>query len=91
MERIMIEKINRIDIIPAIFLKYREDGNALIKCLQGNETINRAFEPHMIKKISNPKHILIGVMSGDNMMKITITDGNEYKELFNKKWNVLLK
>lgn len=87
----MKEEIKNIDIIPAIFLNYREDGNILIKCLQGNETVNRAFEPHLVKGIENLKYLLIGVMTGIGMMKIKLVDGNEYEKLFKEKWNILLK
>lgn len=87
----MEEEIKSIDIIPAIFLNYREDGNVLIKCLQGDETVDRAFEPHLVKGIENPKYLLIGITTGVNMMSIKLTDANEYEKLFKEKWNKLLK
>lgn len=87
----MKEEIKSIDIIPAIFLKYREDGNVLLKCLQGEETVNRAFEPNLTKGIENPKYLLIGITTGVNMMSIKLTDASEYEKLFKEKWNILLK
>lgn len=87
----MEETIERIDIIPAVFIKYRDDGNVLLKCLQGEETVDRAFEPRLFKYIQNPKYILLGVMTGGNMMKLTVCDGSEWENLYHEKWDVLLK
>lgn len=86
----MEEEIKNIDIIPAIFLKYREDGNVLLKCLQGEETVNRAFEPNLTKGIENPKYLLIGIITGVNMMRINLTDGSDFEKLFKEKWYKLL-
>ena len=87
----MTKEIKSIDIIPAIFVEYREDGNALLKCLQGNETVLRAFEPMLLAGIENPKYILLGVMSGGNVMGLNVCDGSEFENLFHEKWDVLLK
>jgi hypothetical protein len=87
----MEETIDRIDIVPAVFIKYREDGNVLLRCLQGEDTVDRAFEPRMFKGMKNLKYLLLGVMTGGNMMKLTICDGNEFENLFHEKWDVLLK
>ena len=86
----MEERIDRIDIVPAIFVKYRGDGNVLLRCLQGEETIDRAFEPRIFKGIENPKYLLLGVMTGGNMMKLTICDGNEFEKYFKTKWKNLI-
>jgi len=86
----MNEEIKSIDIIPAIFLNYREDGNVLLKCLQGTETVNRAFEPNLIQGIENPNYLFIGLKTGQNMMEITVKDASEYEEMFNDKWSLLL-
>lgn len=86
----MEEEIKEIHIIPAIFLNYREDGNALLKCLQGKETVNRAFEPNLVRGIENPKYLFIGLKTGQNMMEITVKDGSDYEEMFKEKWNLLL-
>jgi len=87
----MKETIERIDIVPAVFVKYREDGNVLLRCLQGEGTVDRAFEPRMFKGMENPKYLLLGVMTGGNMMRLTIADGSEFEDLYKKHWNVLLK
>jgi hypothetical protein len=87
----MEESIDRIDIVPAIFVKYREDGNVLLKCLQGEDTVLRAFEPRMFKKMEDVKFFLLGVATGGNTMTLTIGDGTEYENLYHEKWSVLLK
>jgi len=87
----MEEKVEEIVIVPAVFVKYREDGNVLLRCLQGEETVDRAFEPRMFKNMENPKYLLLGVMTGGNMMRLTIADGSEWENLYHEKWSVLLK
>ena len=86
----MTEEIKSIDIIPTIFLKYREDGNVLLRCLQGEETVDRAFESRLLEGFENPKYLLLGIMTGKNMMKLTICDGSDYENLFHEKWKILL-
>lgn len=83
----MREEIKSIDIIPAIFLKKREDGNILLKCKQDDDFVNRAFEPKMFKGFENSEYLLISIMTGENLMKIKIFDGTEFKELYHQKWN----
>ena len=87
----MEERIDKIDIIPAIFVKYREDGNVLLRCLQGEGTVDRAFEPRMFKKMEDVKFFLLGVATGGNTMTLTIGDGTEFENLYHEKWSVLLK
>lgn len=87
----MEEEVKEIVIVPAIYLGAREDGNILLKCLQGEETVNRAFEPRMFKDMKNPKYLLLGIMTGKNMMRLTIGDGSEWEHLYHEKWSVLLK
>lgn len=87
----MEQKINSIDIVPAIFIEYREDGNILLKCLQGEETVERAFEPNLFKDITEPKYLLLGIISGVNHMQLSVCDANEYEKLFHEKWKLLLK
>lgn len=86
----MEQEIKSIDIVPAIFIDYREDGNVLLKCLQGEETVNRAFEPNLFRGINNPKYLLIGIITGMNYMQLSVCDGSEYEKLFNEKWKILL-
>jgi len=80
-----------ITIIPALFEGYREDGNVLLRCLQDKEYVIRAFEPHLIENIENPKYILLGIMTGKNMMGLNVCDGSEWEDLYHEKWDVLLK
>ena len=87
----MEEKVEKIDIVPAVFVKYREDGNVLLRCLQGEETVDRAFEPRLFKGMQNMKYLLLGIKTGMNTMTLTIGDGTEFENLYHEKWNVLLK
>jgi len=87
----MKQEIHKIDIIPAVFVKYREDGNVLLKCLQGEETVLRAFEPIMVEKIENPKYLLLGIITGTGYMQLNVCDGSEFEKYYHEKWNVLLK
>ena len=86
----MNKKIHSIDIVPAIYLKNREDGNVLLKCLQGNTTVIRAFDPDIIKNIENPKYIFLGIITGVGEIRLTVCDGNDYEHDFKTKWNILL-
>ena len=87
----MEKEINSINIIPAVFVKYREDGNVVLKCLQGKETVDRAFEPNLFKNIPDLKYLFLGITSGVNYIQLTVCDGNEFEEYFNEKWDILLK
>jgi len=87
----MTEKIEQIVIVPAIFVGYREDGNVLLRCLQGDDTVDRAFEPKLFENIEDPKYILLGIMTGGNMMGLNVCDGSEFVNLYHEKWDVLLK
>ena len=87
----MKEEIKEIDIVPAIFVKYREDGNVLLRCLQGEETVDRAFEPRLFKKMGNLKYVLLGIKTGVNMMILTVCDGSDFEDIYHDKWSVLLK
>lgn len=87
----MKEEVENIDIVPAVFVKIRDDGNVLLKCLQGEDTVLRAFEPRMFKKMEDVKFFLLGVKTGKNTMTLTIGDGTEFENLYHEKWDVLLK
>ena len=87
----MTEKIENIEIIPAIYIGEREDGNVLLRCLQGEETVDRAFQPSLFDGIENPKYILLGIMTGGNVIGLNICDGTEFEDLYHEKWSVLLK
>ena len=85
----MEKKIHNIHLIPAVFLNYREDGNALLNCLQGKQVVSRAFEPNLIKGIENPKYLLLGIISGVGVIQINVCDASEFKDLFIEKWSIL--
>lgn len=87
----MEKVVNEINIVPAIFADYREDGNILLKCLQGEEVVHRAFQPELFRKFDNLKYILLGITTGENEMRLRVCDGTEFKDIFEEKWNVLLK
>ena len=87
----MEEIVEKIDIVPAVFVRYRDDGNVLLRCLQGEDTVDRAFEPRLFKNMGELKYLLLGIMTGKNMMRLTICDGGEWEDLYHEKWSVLLK
>jgi len=87
----MSEKVYSIEIIPAIYIGIREDENVLLRCLQGDKTVDRAFQPELLDGIENPKYILLGVMTGGNVMGLNVCDGTEFENLYHEKWDVLLK
>jgi len=87
----MENEIIKIDIVPAIFIKYRENGDVVLRCIQGDTTVDRAFESTYFKKIQNLKYILLGISTGINYMKLKIIDGADYEELFLEKWEILTK
>jgi len=87
----MSKKVYSIEIIPAIYIGKREDGNVLLRCLQGEETVDRAFQPELFDEIENLKYILLGVMTGGNVIGLNICDGTEFENLYHEKWDVLLK
>ena len=87
----MTEEIKRIDIVPAVFVKYRDDGNVLLRCLQGEDTVDRAFEPRLFKNMGELKYLLLGIMTGVGMMRLTVCDGTEWENLYHEKLSVLLK
>jgi len=87
----MEQEIKAIDIIPAVFDRYREDGNVVLRCLHGEETVDRAFEPHLFKNIDELKYLLLGIITGTGYMQLNVCDGSEFEDLYKKHWNVLLK
>jgi len=80
-----------ITIVPALFEGYREDGNVLLRCLQDDEYVIRAFQPMLFENIENPKYILLGVMTGKNTIGLNVCDGSEFEDIYHEKWGVLLK
>lgn len=87
----MEQKIRKIDIIPAVFVRYREDGNVVLRCLQDEETVDRAFEPNLFKNINELKYLFLGIITGVGYMRLNVCDGNEFEKYFKTKWKLLLK
>jgi len=87
----MEKEIHKIDIVPAVFSKYREDGNVVLRCLQGEGIVDRAFEPNLFKEIPDPKYLLLGIITGLHYMQLTVCDGTDFKDLYNEHWDILLK
>jgi hypothetical protein len=87
----MEKVIHEIHFIPAVFFKYSDDGNVLLKCLQGEEYVVRAFEFKHFKNITNPKYLILGIITGDAYIQLNLCDGSEYEDLFKNNWNILLK
>lgn len=89
-----MNKINKITIVPALFLEKENEHHCMIKCLIGDNKDNpilenRRFENKMIEHIKNPKYIFIGIINGDGFVQLTFKDGNDYADMFEKKWGVL--
>jgi hypothetical protein len=80
---------HQVYIIPAVFVKYREDGNVLLKCLVDGKIENRAFQPNLIAGVKNPKYLLLGITTGDGYMQLNVCDGMEFDDLFKTKWKSL--
>lgn len=81
--------MDEITIIPAILLGERDDGSVLLKCLQNEEVVVRAFQPSLFGKII-PEYILLGVKYENNSVILTVADGIEFKDLYKSKWKLLL-
>ena len=83
--------INKIDILPAIFIEERDNG-ILVECLLDKKNLQyRLFDKKLLEGIKNPNLLFIGIMTGVGMLQINVCDANEFEDLFKKKYNVLLK
>jgi hypothetical protein len=90
----MKQELHKIDIFPAIFLGYDNNGQIHLECLHGyKKTIieNRIFNKIMIEGIKNPKYLLFGIMTGVGFMQINVCDGSNYEKYFKTKWKILIK
>lgn len=85
----MEEKVKEIIFIPSIYLGVRDDGHVLLRCLQGETTVKRAFEPKHFKNMIDPEFIMLGVKLGENTMEISVKEVSEFEDLFHEKWSVL--
>jgi len=88
----MKREVLEIHVIPAKFVKKREDGKAIIKCLLGvgGNTIEvRAFEPNMVEGMINPNHLLIGIKTGVGYIESKMIQADEFADVFKDKWKAL--
>jgi hypothetical protein len=96
-----MEEVNKIIIIPAIFLRKSEKGY-VVRCLIDKDyTEDREFEAYSLEGIKDPKYLLIGIKSGHGVRgrkkekygftQITFVDANDLEKMFIKKWMELYK
>lgn len=86
----MTNDVTSINILPAIFIGYREDGSVLLNCYYNEKVEKRAFQQNLIKRIENPKYLLLGILINEKYVQLNLIDGTDYKDLFEKKWKILL-
>jgi len=88
----MEREIKKILIIPGKFLEKMPDGKYAIRCLITEDyTEDRAFDSFSLQGMENPDLLFIGIMTGVGTMQINFCQADEFRDLFEKKWNVLLK
>ncbi len=87
-----MEKIlHKIDILPARFIRFNEDGSSVIRVLFADNHIeDRKFDKWAVEKIENPNYLLIGIMTGEGFMQCNTCDANEFESYFKSKWTALL-
>jgi len=88
----MKREILEIHVIPAKFVKKREDGKVIIRCLLGvggNTIQQRVFEPNMITGMRNPNYLLIGIKTGVGYLETKIIQADEFADVFKDKWKAL--
>ena len=87
----MEKEIKNILILPARFLEKQERGY-VIRCLIDKDHMeDRLFENYSLQGIENPDLVFIGIITGVGVMQINFCDANDYRDLFEKKWNILTK
>jgi hypothetical protein len=89
-KHVMERKLHKITILPAIFLEKRND-KYLVRCLVGEVTQDVLFDSFSLEGMINPKYLLIGIMTGVGFSQITFAQGDEFEDLFKKKWKILIK
>lgn len=88
----MEKKLHKIDILPARFVKFLDDGRSEIKILINGEIVQyRIFDKWALEEIKNPNLLFIGIMSGVGFSQFTVCSADEFKDLFKKKWKILMK
>jgi len=87
----MEKEIKNIVIIPARFLEKREDGYILRCAIAKDYMEDRLFGNYSLQGIENPDLVFIGVMTGVGVTQVNFCNANDFRKLFEKKWEVLLK
>jgi hypothetical protein len=88
----MSDKVDRIEILPAKFVEFTDDGDCIIDCLVGKGIRERRkFKNFYVGHIENPTYLFIGLSSGVGFSIIKFVDAKEYKRMFRRKWNWLNK
>jgi hypothetical protein len=87
----MIKEVEKIQIIPARFVR-KQGKNYVVKCLVDiKQTQNFVFEEFSLMGMKKPKYLLIGLMIGRGFEQITFIDAREFEKYFKTKWKILTK
>jgi hypothetical protein len=86
-----MEKVNKIIIIPAIFLKKTKDGYICRCYIEKGITEDKLFSKYSLKGMKNPKYLFLGIIIGVGWEQINFYDANAYEETFKLKWKSLMK
>lgn len=87
----MKTELRKIYIIPAVLIGI-ENKRVVLKCLiDKNNTEDRSFDLNCIAGIENPKYLLLGIMTGVNMIDLTVCNAKDFTELFENKFKLLTK
>ncbi len=88
----MENEIKYIIIIPARFLEKTAEGKYVIKCyIDKDYCEDRIFDAYSLEGMKNPNLLLIGIKSGVGFVQINFCQADEFKDLFEKKWKILVK
>lgn len=88
----MEKEINEIIFIPGRFLEKTSEGKYVIKCHINNKYCeDRIFDSFALEGIENPNLVFIAIMLGVGFAQVNFCQADEYKDLFEKKWGILMK
>ncbi len=88
----MERELKKIDILPARFVKWLDDGKSEITILiNGKIEQNVIFDEWALRGMKNPNLLLIGIITGVGYSQCTICSADEFEDLFKKKWKILIK
>ena len=88
----MKREVLQIHVIPAKFVKKREDGKLIIRCLLGlggNTIQQRVFEGNMCEGMINPNYLLIGIKTGTGYIETKFIQAEDFADVFKDKWKAL--